>query len=388
MANQRIKRGDIISHLPDSVLHHILSFMEYRQIAQTSVLSKRWESVWRTYPVLEFAGPFWEDPVGNMVRRNEQLRYLVKTVCDRHKDMINLWKFTLSARFVCDKKFTSLVDQCICHAIGCNVKELELDMCFLSLGNEYWDLPQIVLLAKSVEILILSGCRIESTRSDLNLSSLRKLTLYGVKISDRMIRNLVNSCSLVEFLSLHYFEGCETIELFGLPRLYEFQLGDNNGLKRLDVRLQNLCLVEIDDLTDAEINLISCKNLTSLKLSLVSISDEWIHDLITELQFLKFLSLDHCEVVNAVKISSLCLEELELHNCQEWAELKIDTPNLRHLELSGTIASLSLNATSLSEIVLTYVGRDIFTQNCIEFLENLGHLEALNLRIFTDKVCL
>lgn len=41
MANLTTERVDLISDLPDSILYHI-SFMDFSQIAQTSLLSERW----------------------------------------------------------------------------------------------------------------------------------------------------------------------------------------------------------------------------------------------------------------------------------------------------------------------------------------------------------
>ncbi|GMN20671.1 hypothetical protein TIFTF001_043141 [Ficus carica] len=45
---------DRISHLPDEVAHHILSFLPMEDVAQTSTLSKRWKFIWRTLPVVDF----------------------------------------------------------------------------------------------------------------------------------------------------------------------------------------------------------------------------------------------------------------------------------------------------------------------------------------------
>lgn len=43
---------DIISKLPDELIHKVLSFVDAKEALQTSVLSKRWKLVWTTLPFL------------------------------------------------------------------------------------------------------------------------------------------------------------------------------------------------------------------------------------------------------------------------------------------------------------------------------------------------
>ncbi|PIA45557.1 hypothetical protein AQUCO_01600035v1 [Aquilegia coerulea] len=73
MKGKRLKKGknvkistsstqeqvDRISDLPESLLHHIFSFMDMREIVQTCLLSKTWITVWKSLPVLNFGYCFW-----------------------------------------------------------------------------------------------------------------------------------------------------------------------------------------------------------------------------------------------------------------------------------------------------------------------------------------
>ncbi|EYU23465.1 hypothetical protein MIMGU_mgv1a024493mg, partial [Erythranthe guttata] len=45
---------DIIRDLPDDVIDHICSYMSIKSVAQTSLLSKRWNNIWRSFPDLDF----------------------------------------------------------------------------------------------------------------------------------------------------------------------------------------------------------------------------------------------------------------------------------------------------------------------------------------------
>ncbi|PNX99113.1 F-box/LRR-repeat protein, partial [Trifolium pratense] len=46
--------ADRISELPDPILSHILSFIPTKLAATTSILSKRWKSVWHSVLTLDF----------------------------------------------------------------------------------------------------------------------------------------------------------------------------------------------------------------------------------------------------------------------------------------------------------------------------------------------
>ncbi|CAN0878542.1 F-box/LRR-repeat protein 25 [Linum grandiflorum] len=53
-AAKRARSADRLSSLPDSILHHILSFLDIKCVVQTSVLSRMWRCVWKHTPVLYF----------------------------------------------------------------------------------------------------------------------------------------------------------------------------------------------------------------------------------------------------------------------------------------------------------------------------------------------
>ncbi|CAN0891703.1 F-box/LRR-repeat protein 25 [Linum grandiflorum] len=56
--NTTIQNGssiDRLSDLPDFIVHHILSFLDARPLVQTSVLSKRWKSLWKYVDALNFS---------------------------------------------------------------------------------------------------------------------------------------------------------------------------------------------------------------------------------------------------------------------------------------------------------------------------------------------
>ncbi|CAN1180344.1 Putative F-box/LRR-repeat protein At5g02930 [Linum perenne] len=52
---QEMKGIDRISDLPDSILYHILSFVDTKSSVKTSILSRRWRCVWKYVDVLTFS---------------------------------------------------------------------------------------------------------------------------------------------------------------------------------------------------------------------------------------------------------------------------------------------------------------------------------------------
>ncbi|CAN0879062.1 Putative F-box/FBD/LRR-repeat protein At4g03220 [Linum grandiflorum] len=103
MKNSRRKIGrgeddssmDRLSNLPESVIHHILSFLETNSAVQTSVLSRRWRSTWKHLSVLDFSDSLCR-------YRNNQRRFktYVEKVLSLRYHQLNLSKVTFCDRFV------------------------------------------------------------------------------------------------------------------------------------------------------------------------------------------------------------------------------------------------------------------------------------------------
>ncbi|CAN0840473.1 Putative F-box/FBD/LRR-repeat protein At1g78760 [Linum grandiflorum] len=56
-----LRRTDRLSNLPDSVFYHILSFLETKDVVQTSVLARRWRCAWKSVPALNFRSQSFRD---------------------------------------------------------------------------------------------------------------------------------------------------------------------------------------------------------------------------------------------------------------------------------------------------------------------------------------
>ena len=177
---------DKISELPEPLLHYILSFLPIKQVVQSSTLSKRWNHVCSTIPVLEFDKSFFESKLWcedtketcEIQRKRVELYHFVEqNLLSRRRQGLSIKKFTLA---VClsTPKSVSRVNRWIEYVVKSDVEELNLDFqTFKWKWKRYYPLPQNILLAKSVTVLRLKACRLDSYFGDINLSSLKILSL-------------------------------------------------------------------------------------------------------------------------------------------------------------------------------------------------------------------
>lgn len=156
----------------------------------------------------------------------------------------------------------------------------------------------------------------------------------------------------------------------------------------------------------------ACKNLKSLKLAGVSITDEWLcnqiskHPLLKDLilrrcvdlrsveishPFLEHLRISSCEELRSVKILSLHLDELSIRGCKKLDELKIETPNLHIFCYEGDMVSFASDVLTLETNVYFYP-ENMDTEWYIRYIELLARFDcvskALNLHSSNGQVCL
>ncbi|TXG68771.1 hypothetical protein EZV62_003706 [Acer yangbiense] len=385
---------DRISDLPELMVHHIFLFLSFKEIVQTCVLSKRWEKAWNSHPVLEFDGTIfgrdlWDPYPYNYVKlkdiQNRRLKLfncLEQILRVRHcREMTSITKFTLEVDIYNDVEFVSFVERCICYALGSNVKELKLKFGF---WHGFFNLPEIVLCAKSVVRLELRSCTLKLPRSNMNLSSLKKLSLWNVYADDRVIKNIVGGIPLIEEMSFRDCKGLTSLDLFGLDRLIDISLLQDFELKRVSIKAMNLHSFEIYAPTALyEINVDYCKNLKRLSLGGISIKDEWLCNLVRKLQLLEYLGIGSCDDLESVKISCPTLKTLQISECSNLVELKIDTPNLSVLHYWGDMISFSSNALSLSDIDIELNPKKFDTEWYIKYIELVAQLHH-----FSDSLVL
>ncbi|GMY20403.1 putative F-box protein At1g49610 [Fagus crenata] len=355
--------------------------------------------------------------------------FVDKTLQSLSKKRLHVKKFTLTDSL--DKrKSVSRIDRWISFVIESDVEELSLNFDQGWYCRKY-QLPQCVLVAKSIIALTLCQCKLESSCGDINLSSLKKLSLCDIIGDDRIIQKLVvgspliedmrfTNCTLestsgcdmnfpalktlslckvhaddqiiqkivagspvIEDMSFTSCHGLKSIKFEGLTKAMSIELTYNGDLERVELEAPNLYSLYINQKKQCEINLVSCSNLKMLALSAPSITDKWLHDHLSQLPLIEYLDIHGCHKLERLKISSNSLKTFYMMYSKkdELVEIDIDTPNLRNFAYCGhTVKPFSSTNMALSKAIYQMV-QPIAPWNVekIEFLAKLNNSKLLTL---------
>ncbi|CAN1250764.1 F-box protein At3g60790 [Linum perenne] len=209
--------GDRISTIPDELIHKILGQLRSKKaVTQTSILSKRWTQLFRSYPILEFEEEYiYYFSCRSLIESQERL--LAATV-----DTFSI--ITMSAVRVqmvqCAKSYICLLDRILDLALAAAEFSLEeIDIKF-GHGRDYYSVDYQIILYSiprsffstskqflRLTVLKLSDCKFDLYSKDCNFSclgsSLKVLYLENVYFPDVTILNsMISGASLLETLTL------------------------------------------------------------------------------------------------------------------------------------------------------------------------------------------
>ncbi|KAF9619538.1 hypothetical protein IFM89_007365 [Coptis chinensis] len=140
-----INNEDRISGLHEPLIHHILSFMDMKEVLQTSLLSKRWTHLWQSIRTLKFHEHSWTNRCDRWNGRNPKLKknkltkfkYFVDTVLFL-RDGSDIDKFDLFDLFA-EYVDSRLIDRWVTYARKRRVQVLRLGgVSILSLETLYF----------------------------------------------------------------------------------------------------------------------------------------------------------------------------------------------------------------------------------------------------------
>ncbi|XP_027120898.1 putative F-box/FBD/LRR-repeat protein At5g44950 [Coffea arabica] len=395
MEDTGVVGDDSTSKLPEPIRHHIVSFLQPKEAARTSVLSKAWSSSWRTRPNLHFD----YDEVSPMLRyantqdlkkRRTDFINCINTALQRYHENeygIDSLKLEINAF-----KFPSLapdhVNAWLQIAAETGVKSLNI--CINDYYYCYPILPKAIFEATSLVELCLSGqSELEpEVIKMIRCHSLRKLCLVDVRLDEMMLEKIMSSCPLIEVLEISLCVGLANVKLSKLQELKECR-----------IVLRNIGCVEIEapGLKDfycwnsivrsylrplPPIRMYTCNNLKRLSLNDIGIKDEFFLGIAGNFPHLEELAIQDCYHLQTIKISSHSIKIINLGFAVDrgFKEACIDVPSIVRFEYKGNFIPLfCFTAPSgpwVSDIELSWHDRNILETSFFSKLKEL--LKELN----------
>ncbi|KAJ4774878.1 F-box family protein [Rhynchospora pubera] len=210
-----MRRGtDRISQMDDSVLTQILSHRTTKEAAQSQALSKRWQNVWVSVPVLDFDfADYWSE------------------------DMLDIQDHTIFiySRFECHDNFVRIIDDALASRQGHQVDRFRLVWKYQVKNFDYLDHPVrrwiLLIVEKRPRVLSIyvqpSVCDVNVPDQAFICTSLEELKLHVDNRYPEVLRPAAVNLPNLRILNLGYYAiEADTMNklLLGCPNLAELEL--------------------------------------------------------------------------------------------------------------------------------------------------------------------
>ncbi|KAJ0074776.1 hypothetical protein Patl1_34243 [Pistacia atlantica] len=328
---------DRISELPDFIIHTIMSHLSPKKVAQTSILSKRWNYLRTSFPILEFNQNHFMrrgmlTGTGGMLHEKRFVKFVDVTLGRFCRLEYCMEKFRLK---VClfNLKISSRIDEWIRLAVEKEVKEFDISpsRIYNAHRDAVYTLPQTIFSAKLLTTLRLSSCKIEQPSDTLMLCSLKSLTLKGVCINEQMVQKFTSECPLLEDLLICSCWGLKNLRVSKALKLKFIQF-HNLLYKLVSVEIiapsLQVCWLVVNYSSRLCIDMAGCTHLKELHINGGSFTDQDFHHLISKFPFLEHLYVYGSMLLERIMISTDRLKRLKIRSCPGLKAIHLDTPNL------------------------------------------------------------
>ncbi|XP_074284221.1 F-box/LRR-repeat protein 25-like [Silene latifolia] len=317
---------DRLSDLPDFIIHHIISYLDTKEAYRTSVLSKRWNQVFATNPILDFHH-YYKFPMETLPRL---LEYIDTRMQKFSKENLRITKFILALP-PNDLLLPSKVDEWLEIAVRNQVTEIFLK------GPANYKLPSFLFCAKSLRDLDCDNVEIPYYEA-LDLVSLEILFLhYGVVLEERMLAHIVSSCPNLKELVLSFYPSFKNLVIPCHSKLEDLYIEDGG---KVILETSSLTTFKYD--TDSVNNpwpIIAnrglLRNLRHVRVSGLSITGEDLAKLLPELTSLEKSEFMRCHMLTNIEISHTQLKHIAFYDCDNLLNVVIDAPNLKKFKFHG-----------------------------------------------------
>ncbi|XP_043687422.1 putative F-box/FBD/LRR-repeat protein At3g59240 [Telopea speciosissima] len=340
---------DRISELPEDIIHHIIALLETKDATRMSILSKKWRSLWHSFPIWDFdeTSPLRDLHEGSESRRERFINSVNESLHHRlyffslQKIRLCLWPVIANSQI--KDLFISCVDRWISLAIERKVNELDLQFMYAGIirkSKAYYSLPDTVFASESIHTLRLESCKVRPS-GEIGLSSLKTLCLQYVFVDDLVIQHLFSSCPLIEFMSLKHCHGLLNLKISEHLALKTLIVESRAELSKIAIDTPNLETLTLQHEGELSFEIITT-GLINLSLVGVSVSEGTLHGLISNQSLLENLNLVSCAGFQRLKVYNRKLKTLMLYSCSSLVEVDIDTPKFSLLEIINVIVCVNL----------------------------------------------
>ncbi|KAH6756160.1 hypothetical protein C2S53_004259 [Perilla frutescens var. hirtella] len=324
--------------LPPEIIGHIQSFMNGKEAARTTVLSKSLYNAWSKRPNLDFD----DRDFGH-----HSFSEFTKKTMQRYEDLnlkIVCFKLRIKYRY-CD---ASLAKELIVRAIKLGAFDLNIEI-----YNPYsrpFVLPDEVFGSETLDRLCVNGCTIDLGRNvEVTCSKLKSLHLSQVVvINGDLFRNLILKCPSIEKLV------CD-----GHLLSFEKEMYNNHKLNgMLEYAFHKLKSLTLDTL----------KNRETL----------FFQELLLKFPCLKFLAIQNICNCGEIRICSQSLEYISFVEYYKAVTAEFDVPNIRKFRFEGSASSCFTFETTCgddwgSDIrIMCYQGSALWFSSLRKLLQNLS----------------
>ncbi|XP_074307359.1 F-box protein At4g22280-like [Silene latifolia] len=365
----QLNPADRLSALPDNVVYHIVSFLGFKEACRTSILSKTWKYISDTNPDMELSNEVFSAKPGRAdayIKIDSFLKYVETRMKRYSKQKLLIKKLTLGfpiQRMTFRNTKVPLenkAEQWVEIAVRNQVEELVL------IGPKNYELSHILFTSNSLRCLDCTCLEIYDYKGIAGFPSLESLFLDEVYVEDAVLNRIISSSLSLKHLRMVGCSGTyKSIKSIVIPcnsKLETLDLSKSLSIDEGIVTIESSSLTSFQYIGDSRSGGVTgarverwpviskdgvLRNLRVLKVGFVSITDEVLGKLLSELVLLETLKLCNCSMLKTIRISSALLKDFRVENCSDLLDVTIDAPCLDTFKYKGDFKlSMCINAVA------------------------------------------
>ncbi|CAK9324675.1 unnamed protein product [Citrullus colocynthis] len=322
---QEVELVDAISELPESVIHHILSFLRSaKEAARTRILSKKWIDIWKSYSVLTFDERFFlktEAHLSSDKRRQMFIDSIDNSLRSHLTQNLGIYKLVLRIT----PKLVPYLRWWVDMAGENGLVELDIHV---EITRQRYIVPPFMHSIKTLTGLRLHGLNCSSFKAS-EFNNLQNLYLRRLQLDQQIIQKLVSTSPLLMDLRIKRISRTKKLADFGV-----------------------LYILEEVDITGP------------------IMTDTFHNRLLFSFPILEKLDLSRCKKFKNIEISNAKLRSLRLRSCNRLKVVDIDTLTPCSLDYKGhhmvsVLGRLHLNEAEFPlDVIIHDESKEIFLPPC------------------------